>query len=104
MTTKNKTAADGLGQEFTITRDFAAPRELVWKACTDAAHLAQWWGPKGFTAPVCEWDARPGNKIYVVMRSPDGTDFPMGGQFHEVVPPERKIGADRKSTRLNSSH
>lgn len=80
-----------VGKEFVITREYDAPRELVWLACTDAKHLAQWWGPRGFSAPVCEWDAQPGNKIYVVMRAPNGTDFPMGGKFHEVVPPEKLV-------------
>ena len=79
------------GKEFVITREYAAPRELVWLACTDAKHLAQWWGPRGFTAPVCEWDAQPGNKIYVIMRAPDGTRYPMGGEFLEVVPPEKLV-------------
>src|SRR6516164_916237 len=103
MTTKSKTQTDTrsstapapgpdcLGQEFIIVREFDAPRELVWKACTDAQHLAQWWGPRGFSTPVCEWDARPGNKIYVVMRAPNGTDYAMGGQFHEVEPPEKLV-------------
>jgi uncharacterized protein YndB with AHSA1/START domain len=80
-----------VGKEFIITREFDAPRELVWLACTDAKHLAQWWGPRGFTAPVCEWDAQPGNKIYVVMRAPNGTRYPMGGEFLEVVPPEKLV-------------
>ena len=80
-----------VGKEFVITREYDAPRELVWLACTDARHVAQWWGPRGFSAPVCEWDAQPGNKLYVIMRAPDGTDFPMGGQFHEVVAPERLV-------------
>jgi uncharacterized protein YndB with AHSA1/START domain len=92
---KNESAQTGgkflVGTEFIITREYAAPRELVWLACTDAKHLAQWWGPRGFTAPVCEWDARPGNKIYVVMRAPDGTRYPMGGEFLEVDPPERLV-------------
>ena len=91
MTTKKQTVPDYLNQEFIITREFAAPRELVWQACTEAKHVAQWWGPKCFTAPVCEWDAKPGQKIYVVMRAPDGTDYPMGGRFHEVEPPERLV-------------
>jgi uncharacterized protein YndB with AHSA1/START domain len=90
MTTKTE-AQTQIGQEFIMTREFNAPRELVWKACTEAEQVAQWWGPHGFTAPICEWDARPGNKIYVVMRGPDGTDYPMGGKFHEVVPPERLV-------------
>ncbi len=89
--TKDRPAQGGVGQEFIITRVFDASRERVWKACTEAKQLAQWWGPQGFSAPICEWDARPGNKIYVVMRGPDGTDYPMGGQFHEVVPPERLV-------------
>jgi uncharacterized protein YndB with AHSA1/START domain len=80
-----------IGKEFIITREYAAPQELVWRACTESQHLAQWWGPRGFTAPVCEWDAKPGNKIYVVMRAPDGTRYPMGGEFLEVVPPERLV-------------
>ena len=99
----NKTSPDYLNQEFIITREFDAPRKLVWKACTEANHLAQWWGPKGFSAPVCEWDARPGKKIYVVMRAPNGTDYPMGGKFHEVVPPEKLVtttGALDESGRL----
>ena len=80
-----------VGKEFVITREYAAPRELVWLACTDAKHLAQWWGPRGFSAPVCEWDARPGSKIYVVMRASNGTRYPMGGEFLEVVPPEKLV-------------
>src|SRR5271170_4851264 len=80
-----------VGKEFVITREFDAPRELLFKAWTDPKHLAQWWGPKGFTNPVCEWDARPGKKIYVVMRAPNGTDYPMGGEFREVAAPERLV-------------
>jgi len=91
MTTKNKSTDNCVGKEFTIAREFAAPRELVWRACTDPNHLAQWWGPKGFSNPVCEWDARPGGKIHVVMRGPDGTDYPMGGEVREVVAPEKLV-------------
>jgi uncharacterized protein YndB with AHSA1/START domain len=87
----NKTTKDWAGAEFVMTRKFKAPRELVFQAWTDPKHLAQWWGPRGFTNPVCQWDARPGGKIYDVMRSPDGQDYPMGGQFREVTPPERVV-------------
>lgn len=90
---KNMTAQteikNWVGKEFVITREFVAPRELVFQAWTDPKHLAQWWGPKGFTNPVCEWDTRPGRNIYVVMRAPNGTDYPMGGVFLEIVAPER---------------
>ena len=80
---------DYTGTEFVIIREFSAPRELVFKAWTDPKQLAQWWGPRGFTNPVCEWDVRPGGKIYDVMRGPDGTEHGMGGEFREIVPPEK---------------
>jgi uncharacterized protein YndB with AHSA1/START domain len=89
-----KTTGENLvGKEFVITREFAAPRELVFQAWTDPKHLAQWWGPKGFTNPVCDWDVRPGGKIYDVMRAPNGMDFPMAGEFRKIVAPERLVFA-----------
>jgi uncharacterized protein YndB with AHSA1/START domain len=74
-----------------LTRVFDAPRELVFSLWTDPKHLAEWWGPHEFTNPRCEWDARPGGKIHVDMRGPDGTVYPMTGEFLEVVPPERLV-------------
>ena len=78
-------------REVTITRVFDAPRTLVFKAWTDAKMLAQWWGPKGFTNPRCEIDARVGGAIRVDMRAPDGAIYPMDGEFREIVPPERLV-------------
>jgi uncharacterized protein YndB with AHSA1/START domain len=89
INTKGKT--DFTGREFTITREFNAPPEAVFNAWTDPKLLALWWGPKGFTNPVCEWDVRPGGKIHDVMRAPDGAEHPMGGKFHEIVEPERIV-------------
>jgi uncharacterized protein YndB with AHSA1/START domain len=90
------------GREVTITRIIDAPRDLVFKAWTDATHLAQWWGPKGFTNPVCEIDARPGGAMRIVMRAPDGAEYPMTGVFREIVEPERIVFAsaavDEKGT------
>jgi len=91
MATPTKAPEDYAGREFVITREFDAPRELVFQAWTDPKHLAQWWGPKGFTNPVCEWDARPGGKIYDVMRAPNGAEHPMSGEFREIDPPERLV-------------
>jgi uncharacterized protein YndB with AHSA1/START domain len=83
METKNK--------ELTITRILDAPRELVWKVWTDPKHLAQWWAPKGFTNPVCEWDAKKGGKIYIEMKGPDGILYPMDGAFEEIKQHEKLI-------------
>ena len=84
-------AIDPMRRELTIRRTFDAPRALVWRAWTDPKCVAAWWGPHGFTKSVCEVDARPGGAIYIVMRAPDGTDYPMRGVFREVVPPERLV-------------
>jgi uncharacterized protein YndB with AHSA1/START domain len=78
-------------RELVLTRLFDAPRELVFKAWTDPKRVAQWWGPHGFTNPVCELDARPGGAIRIHMRSPDGTVYPMTGVYQEVVEPERIV-------------
>jgi uncharacterized protein YndB with AHSA1/START domain len=81
-------------REFSLTRHFAAPRALVWRAWTDPKHLAAWWGPRGFTNPVCQVDLRVGGLMRIVMRSPDGQEFPMRGEFKEIVPPERLVFAN----------
>ena len=67
--------------EFVITTIINAPRALVFKAWTDPKQMAQWWGPKGFTNPVCEMDVRPGGAHRIVMRGPDGTDYPIKGDL-----------------------
>ena len=82
---------DAQTRDLTITRTFDAPRALVWRAWTDPRHLAAWWGPEGFTNPVCELDPRPGGAIRIVMRGPDGAEYPMRGIYREVVAPERLV-------------
>ena len=72
-----------------ISRVFDAPRALVFKAWTDPKHVAQWWGPRGFTNPVCELDVWPGGAIRIHMRGPDGTVYPMTGVYQEIVEPQR---------------
>jgi uncharacterized protein YndB with AHSA1/START domain len=81
-------------REITITRVFDAPRALVFAAWTDPKHLAHWWGPQGFTNPVCEFDARVGGLIRIHMRAPDGAVYPMKGEVREIVPPERLVFAN----------
>jgi uncharacterized protein YndB with AHSA1/START domain len=93
MAASNSAAAKPANRELVLTRVFDAPRSLVFKVWTDSKHLAQWWGPHGFTNPRCEADARPGGAIRIDMRGPDGTVYPMTGTFREVVAPERIVFA-----------
>jgi uncharacterized protein YndB with AHSA1/START domain len=82
-------------REVTLIRRIDAPRARVFTAWIDARQLAQWWGPNGFTNPVCEVDARPGGAIRIDMRAPDGAVYPMDGVFHEIVAPERIVFTSR---------
>jgi uncharacterized protein YndB with AHSA1/START domain len=91
-------------ERMVITRVFDAPRELVWKAWTDPKYVMQWWGPKGFTAPVCKIDFRVGGKFLFCMRTPDGQEGWNGGEYHEIVPHEKIVFsmyfADAKGNRI----
>ena len=78
-------------REVVITRIYDAPLALVFKAWIDPKHLKRWWGPKTFTNPVCEVDARVGGAWRIVMRAPDGVDYPCGGVYREIVEPERLV-------------
>ena len=86
-------AAPGVGETVVFTRVYDVPRALVYRAWTDPKELAKWWGPKGFTNPVCELDARPGGAIRIDMTAPDGTVYLMTGTVREVAPPERFVFA-----------
>ncbi len=73
------------------TREFDAPRELVFAAFTDPRHLAEWWGPNGFTTTTYSFDLRPGGVWRFVMHGPDGRDYQNRITFEEIVPPERLV-------------
>jgi len=74
-----------------LERAFAAPRELVFRMFTDPAHLVRWWVPYPVTMPVCEWDARPGGAIRLVMQLSEEMRWPSVGRFHEVDSPHRLV-------------
>jgi uncharacterized protein YndB with AHSA1/START domain len=76
-------------REIALERIFDAPPALVFRCWTDPVQMGRWWGPMGFTNPVCELDVRVGGAWRIVMRAPDGTDYPCGGVYQEVVPAER---------------
>ena len=80
-------------ERMVVTRIFDAPRELVWKAWTDPKYVMQWWGPKGFTSPVCKMDFRVGGKFLYCMRTPDGQEGWNAGEYHEIVPHEKIVSS-----------
>lgn len=84
-------------RDLIINRVFNAPRETVWKYWTDPKLLAQWWGPRGVTNPICIWEAKPQGNIHIVMLAGEelgplkGQEWPMKGTFQEVQEPERLV-------------
>ncbi|MES2905808.1 MAG: SRPBCC domain-containing protein [Pseudomonadota bacterium] len=75
--------------------------EVVFKAWTEPKLLSKWWGPKGYSAPQIHIDPKPGGKIDIIMRSPEGLDYPMIGMFKTVDAPRlltfSSIGEDEKN-------
>lgn len=78
-------------REVLVTRVFDASPDLVFRMWTEPEHLARWWGPRGFTNPVCELDARPGGAFCIHMRAPNGVVYPLRGTFREIVRPKRIV-------------
>jgi uncharacterized protein YndB with AHSA1/START domain len=81
-------AADA-GLVLRLSRVLPAPREAVYRALTDPAELAKWWGPKGFTSPSVDFDPQVGGSYRIAMQPPDGDLFHLSGEFREVDPPAR---------------
>ncbi len=80
---------ESTSREFVIERVFDAPRELVWKAFTEADRLKHWWGPKGFKMLSCKLDLRLGGVFHYGMQAPDGSVMWGRWVFREIVAPER---------------
>jgi uncharacterized protein YndB with AHSA1/START domain len=78
-------------RELVVSRLIDAPRALVFRAWTDADHVARWWGPQGYVTTYCKMDIRPGGAFRVCMRSPEGTDHRKRGVYREIVAPERIV-------------
>ena len=76
-------------RELYISRYYTVSRQQVFRAWTDPKQLSRWWGPKDFTTPVCEIEPRVGGRLRIVMRGPDGTDYPMQGTVTDIRNNER---------------
>jgi uncharacterized protein YndB with AHSA1/START domain len=72
-------------RELLLTRVLNAPIELVWEVWTKPEHIAQWWGPDGFTNTISTMDVTPGGEWDFVMHGPDGTDYKNKSIFKEVI-------------------
>jgi uncharacterized protein YndB with AHSA1/START domain len=87
-------AAPTSDRELVLTRIINAPREKVYRAWTDPELLKQWFAPLPWTTPAAELDVRPGGANLIVMRNPEGNEFPNRGVYLEVVENERLVFTD----------
>ncbi len=83
--------------ELKIDLILDAPREKLFRCWTDAQLIKQWFAPKPWTISHAEMDVRPGGASLVVMRSPEGQEFPNPGLFLEIVPNEKIVMTDALS-------
>jgi uncharacterized protein YndB with AHSA1/START domain len=82
-------------REIVFTREFDAPRTLVFDAFTKPDLVQRWLlGPPGWTMPVCEMDLKVGGNIRYVWRNKDGSEFGMRGIFHEIARPHRLVNSE----------
>ena len=80
--------------ELKVVRRFAGDRDTLWAMWTQAEHLRNWWGPKGFTTPVCEVDFCPGGAWFYCMQDPEGQRYCGKMTYDEIDAPRRFTAVD----------
>jgi uncharacterized protein YndB with AHSA1/START domain len=90
MTKLNVVAEPGT-HEIILTRDFDAPRELVFKAFTDPALVGKWWGQNDSTTIVDKMEVKQGGIWRYVQRAADGSEYAFSGVYHQISAPERLV-------------
>jgi len=81
-------------RELVLTRIIDAPREKVFKAWTDPELLKQWFTPLPYTTPFAQLDVRPGGANLIIMRDPQGNEFPNRGVYLEIIQNQRLVFTD----------
>ena len=94
MAARNNVDTDSDPRAIVGTREYDAPRDLVFAAFTDPSHLAQWWGPNGFKTTTLSFDMRPGGVWRFVMHGPDGRDYQI------ALPTKRSCRRNASSTAM----
>jgi uncharacterized protein YndB with AHSA1/START domain len=75
--------------DVVVTRTFDAPKERVWRAWSDPDQVMTWWGPQGFTSPMCRMDFREGGTTLVCMRSEQGVELYNTWTYRSIEPKDR---------------
>lgn len=81
----------GTTYQLLLEREFNASRDLVYEVWSEPKHLANWWGPTGFSMPFCDVDFRVGGQYRICMRSPEGEDHWLRGEYKVIDRPQRLV-------------
>lgn len=84
-------------KKISVSCTFEASLETLWKAWTEPEHFKQWYGPRGFTTPMCEIELRVGGRHLWSMRAPDGNEMYFTGVYKEIAPMKRLVFTDAMS-------
>ncbi|MFX3635967.1 MAG: SRPBCC family protein [Candidatus Pristimantibacillus sp.] len=91
--TLRETAVEVQNRGILLNRTLNAPQDLVWEVWTQPEHLANWWGPQGFTITTSMFNFQPGGIWKFTMTGPDGVEYPNQIVFMEIQKPERILYA-----------
>jgi uncharacterized protein YndB with AHSA1/START domain len=91
VTKMSKDVEEPPSEALVITREFDAPRDMVFKAWTDAEHLKRWWGPAGCEVGTCKVELRPGGSFLYSMRVPNAPEIWGKFLYREITPPDRLV-------------
>ena len=94
MTDQAARAAQPDENTIVITREFDAPRDLLFAVWTEPHHVEKWFGPEGFSTRVEKQDLRVGGRSRYVMTGPDGNEYPGEGEYLEIVHGEKIVSTD----------
>ncbi|SFD97136.1 Uncharacterized conserved protein YndB, AHSA1/START domain [Actinopolyspora alba] len=78
-------------QDIVLSRVFDAPRDIVFRACTEPTLVPRWWGPRHYNTTVERDDVTTGGSWYYISRDEEGVEYRFHGVYHDITPPHRIV-------------
>lgn len=87
-------------REIKVFKLLNAPIDLVWKVWTEPNHIANWWGPRGFTNTITKMEVKAGGEWTLIMHGPDGVDYKNKSIFTEVIKHKKLVYEHQSSPKF----
>ena len=81
-------------RDLVLSLTLEAPRPAIWRCWTEADLITRWFTPEPWRTAAADLDVRPGGRMNIIMRSPEGEEMPSEGVFLEVLPGRRLVFTD----------